>query len=93
MYQALECCTQDAIGHGGSWAALMDSGLVNNLGEAHSVTLGGFVDLAKLMGSINAGMCNIAEQSCSVAEPLNIQPACVWPMRRQVSQVQLHQPA
>lgn len=32
MYQALECCAQDAIGSGGSWAALMDSGLVNNLG-------------------------------------------------------------
>lgn len=36
MYQALECCAQDAIGPGGSWAAVMDSGLVNNLGaRAH----------------------------------------------------------
>jgi len=33
MYQALECCAQDAIGPGGSWAAHMDSGLVNNLGK------------------------------------------------------------
>ena len=33
MYQALECCAEDAIGPRGSWAALMDSGLVNNLGE------------------------------------------------------------
>lgn len=33
MYQALECCVQDAIGPGGSWAAVMDSGLVNNLGK------------------------------------------------------------
>lgn len=33
LYQALECCAQDAIGPGGSWAASMDSGLVNNLGE------------------------------------------------------------
>lgn len=33
MYQALECCAQDAIGPGGSWAAAMDSGLVNNLGK------------------------------------------------------------
>ena len=33
MYQALECCMHDAIGPGGSWAALLDSGLVNNLGE------------------------------------------------------------
>lgn len=32
MYQALECCAQDAIGPGGSWATQMDSGLVNNLG-------------------------------------------------------------
>jgi hypothetical protein len=33
MYQALECCAEDAIGPGGSWAAVLDSGLVNNLGE------------------------------------------------------------
>ena len=32
MYQALECCAADAIGSGGSWAAQLDSGLVNNLG-------------------------------------------------------------
>ena len=32
MYQALECCAEDAIGPGGSWAAVLDSGLVNNLG-------------------------------------------------------------
>ena len=34
MYGALECCAQDAIGPGGSWASVMDSGLVNNLGES-----------------------------------------------------------
>ena len=36
LYQALECCAQDAIGPGGSWAASMDSGLVNNLGQWHA---------------------------------------------------------
>lgn len=38
MYEALECCTQDAFGSGGSWAALMDSGLVNNLGKQRDCT-------------------------------------------------------
>lgn len=41
MYQALECCVQDAIGPGSSWAAAMDSGLVNNLGEPAMGMLGG----------------------------------------------------
>ena len=32
LYQALECCAPDAVGTSGSWASVMDSGLVNNLG-------------------------------------------------------------
>lgn len=48
MYQALECCAADAIGAGGSWAAVMDSGLVNNLGELSRVCRG-------LAGSMHPG--------------------------------------
>ncbi|KAI3434469.1 hypothetical protein D9Q98_002546 [Chlorella vulgaris] len=49
MYQALECCTQDAIGHGGSWAALMDSGLVNNLGKYRKYSYTSLRDLLRVI--------------------------------------------
>ncbi|KAL4433623.1 hypothetical protein ABPG75_000064 [Micractinium tetrahymenae] len=49
MYQALECCAQDAIGPGGSWAAAMDSGLVNNLGKYRKYSYSSLGDLLRVI--------------------------------------------
>ncbi len=57
LYQALECCAQDAIGPGGSWAASMDSGLVNNLGQWHA-------GLRRSTGCYMHADCNPAHLSC-----------------------------
>lgn len=49
MYQALECCMQDVVGSGGSWAALMDSGLVNNLGKYRKYNVNSLRDLLRVI--------------------------------------------
>ena len=49
LFQALECCGAEVVGAGGSWAAPLDSGLVNNLGRYRRYDYASLRDLLRVI--------------------------------------------
>ena len=89
MYQALECCAADAIDTGGSWAAQLDSGLVNNLGALSQTAPNARASLPRPVERIlSQSFYPYSREISQVQLPKLARPAACYSQQAQPLQVQ-----